>query len=67
MKSYAFLFWAYNIIWLGIASYLLLLCCLFVSSAAATYLLPPCSFYSTTYIPTYILLTARSNKAAVGR
>jgi len=25
MKSYAFLFWAYNIIWLGIATYLLLL------------------------------------------
>ena len=25
MKSYAFLFWAYNVIWLGLAVYLLLL------------------------------------------
>lgn len=25
MKSYEFLFWAYNVIWLGIAGYLLLL------------------------------------------
>lgn len=25
MKSYAFLFWAYNVIWLGIAFYMLLL------------------------------------------
>ena len=24
MKSYAFLFWAYNVIWLGLAAYLLL-------------------------------------------
>ena len=23
MKSYSFLFWAYNVIWLGIATYLL--------------------------------------------
>lgn len=25
MKSYAFLFWAYNVVWLGIASYIVLL------------------------------------------
>ena len=25
MKSYAFLFWAYNVIWIGIAGYLMLL------------------------------------------
>ena len=25
MKSYAFLFWAYNVIWLGLAAYLLFL------------------------------------------
>ena len=25
MKSYAFLFWAYNVIWLGLAGYLLLI------------------------------------------
>jgi CcmD family protein len=25
MKNYEFLFWAYNVIWIGIASYLLLL------------------------------------------
>ena len=25
MKSYAFLFWAYNVVWLGLAAYLLFL------------------------------------------
>jgi len=25
VKSYAFLFWAYNVIWIGIAAYMLLL------------------------------------------
>ena len=25
MESYAFLFWAYNVVWLGLAGYLLLL------------------------------------------